>query len=78
MAHVFRPVHNLRQIGIALHHHHDVRGYSARFTTGGSDVVETGSFGGLVPLRAFSGRVAGSLQVLAPWPSFYETPRSCR
>jgi prepilin-type N-terminal cleavage/methylation domain-containing protein/prepilin-type processing-associated H-X9-DG protein len=53
-AHRAACVNHLQQIGIALHHHHHVRGYfPAGFTTGGSDVVETGSFGGLVPLLAY-------------------------
>lgn len=45
---------NLKQLGVALHHHHDVQGgFPAGFTVTGSDDVELGSFGGFVPLLPF-------------------------
>jgi prepilin-type N-terminal cleavage/methylation domain-containing protein/prepilin-type processing-associated H-X9-DG protein len=45
---------NLKQLGTALHHHHDAQGaFPAGFTVTGSDDVEMGSFGGFVPLLPF-------------------------
>jgi prepilin-type N-terminal cleavage/methylation domain-containing protein len=45
---------NLRQLGVALHHHHDATGhFPAGFTVTGTDNLEMGGFGGFVPLLPF-------------------------
>jgi prepilin-type N-terminal cleavage/methylation domain-containing protein/prepilin-type processing-associated H-X9-DG protein len=45
---------NLRQIGIALHHHHDACGwFPPGFTVHGTDDLEMGGFGGFIPLLPF-------------------------
>jgi prepilin-type N-terminal cleavage/methylation domain-containing protein/prepilin-type processing-associated H-X9-DG protein len=45
---------NLKQIGIALHHHHDAHGgFPPGFTVTGTDNLEMGGFGGFVRLLPF-------------------------
>ena len=45
---------NLRQFGVALHHHHDAAGgFPAGFTVTGTDNLEMGGFGGFIPLLPF-------------------------
>jgi prepilin-type N-terminal cleavage/methylation domain-containing protein/prepilin-type processing-associated H-X9-DG protein len=45
---------NLRQFGIALHHHHDAYGwFPPGFTVTGTDNLEMGGFGGFIPLLPF-------------------------
>jgi prepilin-type N-terminal cleavage/methylation domain-containing protein/prepilin-type processing-associated H-X9-DG protein len=45
---------NLRQLGIALHHHHDALGsFPAGITVVGTDNLEMGGFGGFIPLLPF-------------------------
>ncbi len=45
---------NLKQLGLALHHHHDARGgFPAGLTVSGSDNLELGTFGGFVPLLPY-------------------------
>jgi prepilin-type processing-associated H-X9-DG protein len=45
---------NLHQIGLALHGHHDAAGgFPPGFTVTGTDNLEMGGFGGLVPLLPF-------------------------
>jgi len=45
---------NLKQMGIALHHHHDVRGFfPPGFTVTGTDNLEMGGFGGMINLLPY-------------------------
>jgi prepilin-type N-terminal cleavage/methylation domain-containing protein len=45
---------NLRQIGLALHHHHDTPGsFPPGYTVTGTDNLEMGGFGAFVPLLPF-------------------------
>ncbi len=45
---------NLKQMGLALHHHHDARGsFPAGYTVKGTDNLELGGFGGLIPLLPY-------------------------
>src|SRR5262247_637200 len=45
---------NLKQLGLALHNHHDAKGgFPAGFTVTGTDNLEMGGFGGFVPLLPF-------------------------
>jgi prepilin-type processing-associated H-X9-DG protein/prepilin-type N-terminal cleavage/methylation domain-containing protein len=47
-------VNNLKQMGIALHHHHDALGsFPPGFTVHGTDDLEMGGFGGFIPLLPF-------------------------
>jgi prepilin-type processing-associated H-X9-DG protein/prepilin-type N-terminal cleavage/methylation domain-containing protein len=47
-------LNNLRQMGIALHHHHDALGsFPPGFTVHGTDDLENGSYGGFIPLLPF-------------------------
>ncbi|HEY1380742.1 MAG TPA: DUF1559 domain-containing protein, partial [Gemmataceae bacterium] len=53
-AHRAACANNLKQIGLALHHHHDARGaLPPGLTVHGSDNLELGGFGGFVPLLPF-------------------------
>ena len=53
-AHRAACANHLRQIGIALHHHHDANGtFPPGLTVRGSDNLELGGFGGFVPLLSF-------------------------
>jgi prepilin-type N-terminal cleavage/methylation domain-containing protein/prepilin-type processing-associated H-X9-DG protein len=45
---------NLKQIGLALHHHHDAVGwFPPGFTVKGTDNLEMGGFGGFIPLLPY-------------------------
>lgn len=45
---------NLKQFGLALHHHHDVHGsFPPGYTVKGTDNLEMGGFGGMIPLLPF-------------------------
>src|SRR5262245_21675034 len=47
-------INNLKQMGLAMHHHHDAIGYfPPGFTVHGTDNLEMGGFGGLVPLLPY-------------------------
>jgi prepilin-type processing-associated H-X9-DG protein/prepilin-type N-terminal cleavage/methylation domain-containing protein len=47
-------VNNLKQMGLALHHHHDALGsFPPGFTVHGTDDLEMGGFGGFIPLLPF-------------------------
>jgi prepilin-type N-terminal cleavage/methylation domain-containing protein/prepilin-type processing-associated H-X9-DG protein len=47
-------INNLKQMGLALQHHHDARGYfPPGMTVKGSDNLELGAFGGFIPLLPF-------------------------
>src|SRR3981189_2095598 len=47
-------VNNLKQLGIALHHHHDALGsFPPGYTVQGTDDLERGGFGGFIPLLPF-------------------------
>jgi prepilin-type processing-associated H-X9-DG protein len=47
-------LNNLRQMGIALHNHHDALGsFPPGFRVHGTDDLEDGSFGGFIPLLPF-------------------------
>ena len=45
---------NLKQMGLALQHHHDVKGhFPPGFTVHGTDNLEMGGFGGFIPLLPY-------------------------
>jgi prepilin-type processing-associated H-X9-DG protein/prepilin-type N-terminal cleavage/methylation domain-containing protein len=47
-------INNLKQLGIALHHHHDALGsFPPGYTVRGTDDLEMGGFGGFIPLLPF-------------------------
>lgn len=47
-------VNNMKQLGLALHHHHDAKGsFPAGFTVVGTDNLEMGGFGGFIPLLPY-------------------------
>ncbi len=47
-------VNNLRQLGIALHHHHDALGsFPPGYTVSGTDDLQMGGFGGFIQLLPF-------------------------
>jgi prepilin-type processing-associated H-X9-DG protein len=47
-------INNLRQLGVALHHHHDALGsFPPGYTVHGTDNLEMGGFGGFIPLLPF-------------------------
>ncbi|MCI0683790.1 MAG: DUF1559 domain-containing protein [Gemmataceae bacterium] len=47
-------VNNLRQFGLALHHHHDAAGsFPPGYTVAGTDNLEMGGFGGFIPLLPY-------------------------
>jgi prepilin-type N-terminal cleavage/methylation domain-containing protein/prepilin-type processing-associated H-X9-DG protein len=47
-------VNNLKQLGLALHQHHDTLGsFPPGFTVKGTDNLEMGGFGGFIPLLPF-------------------------
>jgi prepilin-type N-terminal cleavage/methylation domain-containing protein/prepilin-type processing-associated H-X9-DG protein len=67
---------NLKQVGIALHHHHDARGrFPPGFTVTGTDDVELGSFGGFVPLLPFLEQ-DNSARRLDPGRAWYDPPNA--
>jgi prepilin-type N-terminal cleavage/methylation domain-containing protein/prepilin-type processing-associated H-X9-DG protein len=67
---------NLRQLGIALHHHHDARrGFPAGVTVVGTDNLEMGSFGGFIPLLPFLEQ-ANWTRSWDPQTLWYEAPNA--
>jgi prepilin-type processing-associated H-X9-DG protein/prepilin-type N-terminal cleavage/methylation domain-containing protein len=47
-------LNNLKQFGLALHHHHDALGsFPPGFTVKGTDDLQNGGFGGFIPLLPF-------------------------
>ncbi len=47
-------LNNLKQMGLAMHHHHDVHGsFPPGYTVKGTDNLEMGGFGGMIPLLPF-------------------------
>lgn len=53
-AHRAACLNHLKQLGLALHHHHDTHGgFPPGFTVVGTDNLEMGGFGGLIPLLPF-------------------------
>src|SRR5882724_11736049 len=47
-------VNNLKQMGIALHNHHDALGsFPPGYTVKGTDNLEMGGFGGFIPLLPY-------------------------
>jgi prepilin-type processing-associated H-X9-DG protein len=69
-------LNNLRQFGVALHHHHDTFGsFPAGFTVIGTDNLELGGFGGFIPLLPFL-EEGPWFRRWAPNKTWYEPPNA--
>src|SRR2546425_6404805 len=67
---------NLRQLGLALHQHHDALGsFPPGITVVGTDNLEMGGFGGLVPLLPFLEQ-DNSVRRWDPHKLWYEAPNA--
>src|SRR5439155_18873737 len=67
---------NLRQMGLALHDHHDTLGsFPPGYTVQGTDDLEMGGFGGFVPLLPFleQDALSGRWDMSRNW---YEPPNA--
>lgn len=65
---------NLKQLGLALHHHHDAFGaFPPGFTVVGTDNLELGGFGGMIPLLPFIEQ-EGWTRRWDPHKNWYEAP----
>ncbi len=67
---------NLRQLGLALHHHHDARGwFPPGLTVTGTDNLEMGSFGGFIRLLPFLEQ-ENWIRRWSPLQHWYEPPNA--
>ena len=65
---------NLKQIGLALHHYHDVNdGFPPGYSNAGSDNLELGGFGGFVRLLPYLEHEA----LFARWDLGKKSPWGC-
>jgi len=73
-AHRTACANNLKQLGVALHNHHDANGsFPPGFTVVGTDNLELGGFGGFVPLLPFLEQENWTRR-WAPTKTWYEPP----